>query len=164
MVRECFRASTGIRFHTEGLKEIGLDPASLYPIVQDPPRPLQPQSYHFNSVAPCVPTASEEQHDVRDALSPMHDQFTVLALLWWILELLPIWRRVPVGPPSKLKESEIIRYVMFHVRPRFRHRHSFLPTRASRMSLPRGLSAPEDRPGCRSYVHPTVRTRMQAGL
>ncbi|KAI0756454.1 hypothetical protein C8Q80DRAFT_1128679 [Daedaleopsis nitida] len=32
MIRECFRTNTGIRFHAELLKEIGLDPATLWPI------------------------------------------------------------------------------------------------------------------------------------
>lgn len=31
MIRECFRTRTGIRFHGELLKEIGLDPARLWP-------------------------------------------------------------------------------------------------------------------------------------
>ncbi|KAI0370474.1 hypothetical protein BV20DRAFT_1035927 [Pilatotrama ljubarskyi] len=31
MIRECFRTNTGIRFHGELLKEIGLDPATLWP-------------------------------------------------------------------------------------------------------------------------------------
>ncbi|KAI0642187.1 hypothetical protein C8Q79DRAFT_1013487 [Trametes meyenii] len=34
MVRECFRTKTGIRFHGDLLKQIGLDPATLWP---DPP-------------------------------------------------------------------------------------------------------------------------------
>ncbi|KAI0829012.1 hypothetical protein BC628DRAFT_1337562 [Trametes gibbosa] len=31
MIRECFRTRTGIRFHGELLKEVGLDPATLWP-------------------------------------------------------------------------------------------------------------------------------------
>ncbi|KAI0800498.1 hypothetical protein C8Q74DRAFT_1214409 [Fomes fomentarius] len=31
MIRECFRTNTGIRFHAELLKEIGLDPCTLWP-------------------------------------------------------------------------------------------------------------------------------------
>ena len=37
MVRECFKAKSGVLFCTEYLREIGLDPASLYPFVA--PRP-----------------------------------------------------------------------------------------------------------------------------
>ncbi|KAI1790943.1 hypothetical protein LXA43DRAFT_1013691 [Ganoderma leucocontextum] len=139
MVRECFRANTGIQFHAEGLRGIGLDPASLYPIVEDRARSLRPHSYHFNSIVPRVPMASEEEHDVRDALSPMHDQFTVFALLWRILEILPIWRRIPLGSPSEWNEQP----------------------KTVRMNLPRGLVVPKDQ-SRRFYVHPTVYTRMQA--
>ncbi|KAI8981357.1 hypothetical protein BD414DRAFT_443685 [Trametes punicea] len=32
MIRECFRTNTGIRFHGELLKRIGLDPATLWPV------------------------------------------------------------------------------------------------------------------------------------
>lgn len=31
MIRECFRTNTGIRFHAELLKEVGLDPCTLWP-------------------------------------------------------------------------------------------------------------------------------------
>ncbi|PBK63035.1 hypothetical protein ARMSODRAFT_1088822 [Armillaria solidipes] len=37
MIRECFKAETGIMFDSERLREIGLDPAALYPFVM--PRP-----------------------------------------------------------------------------------------------------------------------------
>lgn len=37
MIRQCFVANTGIRFHTQLLRNIGLDPASLYPVVKDRP-------------------------------------------------------------------------------------------------------------------------------
>lgn len=36
MIRQCFLANTGIRFPTSTLPNVGLDPASLYPIVQSP--------------------------------------------------------------------------------------------------------------------------------
>ncbi|KAL0961236.1 hypothetical protein HGRIS_006201 [Hohenbuehelia grisea] len=43
MVRECFKTQTGIMFDTERLKEIGLDPATLYPFVtpRAPPLPTE---------------------------------------------------------------------------------------------------------------------------
>lgn len=37
MVRESFKANTGIMFKTESLREIGLDPATIYPVIL--PRP-----------------------------------------------------------------------------------------------------------------------------
>ena len=36
MVRECFRTGTGIRFHSELLKDIGMDPATLWPTPREP--------------------------------------------------------------------------------------------------------------------------------
>lgn len=39
MIRQCFLANTGIRFHTALFPNVGLDPATLYPTVQ--PRPEQ---------------------------------------------------------------------------------------------------------------------------
>ncbi|EKM53919.1 uncharacterized protein PHACADRAFT_257419 [Phanerochaete carnosa HHB-10118-sp] len=40
MIRQCFLANTGIRFHTELLKNVGLDPAMFYPDLKPAPRPL----------------------------------------------------------------------------------------------------------------------------
>ncbi|KAI1797998.1 hypothetical protein LXA43DRAFT_978230 [Ganoderma leucocontextum] len=139
MVRECFRANTGIQFDAEELRSIGLDPTSLYPVVKERPSPLQPHYHHFHTVAPRITTASEEEHDVRDALSPMHDQLAVYAPLWWVMEFNTTWRRIPVGPPSEWNEGS---------------------EKTVRMKQPRGLFTPKDH--FRFYVHPTVYTRKQA--
>ncbi len=40
MIRQCFLANTGIRFHAELLRTVGLDPDSLYPIVKFRPPPI----------------------------------------------------------------------------------------------------------------------------
>jgi hypothetical protein len=40
MIRECFKTNTGIMFDVDGLREIGLDPARLYPEVLPRPPPL----------------------------------------------------------------------------------------------------------------------------
>ncbi|KAK7044791.1 hypothetical protein R3P38DRAFT_3308605 [Favolaschia claudopus] len=40
MIRECFKADTGIMFDSRRLRELGLDPATLYPIVLPRPPPL----------------------------------------------------------------------------------------------------------------------------
>lgn len=40
MIRQCFLTNTGIRFHADLLRTIGLDPASLYPVVKERPPPL----------------------------------------------------------------------------------------------------------------------------
>ena len=119
MVRECFRANTGIQFKAEELRKIGLDPTSLYPVVKERPHPLKHRYRHLTAIAPPVPAASEEEHDVRDALSPMHDQLAIYTPLWRAMEIIPTWRRqIPVGPPSEWNEGsepQAIRY--------FRPRH-----------------------------------------
>lgn len=40
MIRECFKMNTGIQFEAERLKEVGLDPATLWPVVLPRPPPL----------------------------------------------------------------------------------------------------------------------------
>ncbi|KAI0785595.1 hypothetical protein C8Q75DRAFT_794543 [Abortiporus biennis] len=40
MIRQCFQAQTGIRFHASLLKKVGLDPLSLYPHILPRPPPL----------------------------------------------------------------------------------------------------------------------------
>ncbi|KAF9464083.1 hypothetical protein BDZ94DRAFT_1257527 [Collybia nuda] len=40
MVRECFRKNSGIMFHAHRLRDIGLDPTTLYPFVTPRPPPL----------------------------------------------------------------------------------------------------------------------------
>jgi hypothetical protein len=40
MIRECFKANTGMLFDAQRLRELGLDPATLYPYVRPRPPPL----------------------------------------------------------------------------------------------------------------------------
>lgn len=106
MIRECFRTNTGIRFHSNLLKNIGLEPAALYPKVLDRPEaiytipPTIPLPDHAReSTAETTRTLvdgagtdvvlSEEEEDILDALSPVYDQLS-LAPGWWVLELLPM--------------------------------------------------------------------------
>ena len=88
MIRECFKMDTGIRFHGELLRRIGMDPAKLHPVVQPRPPALKPEPVHRDSVAQPVAMSTEEDHEVRDALSPIYDQLS-LAPYWWLLEILP---------------------------------------------------------------------------
>ncbi|KAG6864127.1 hypothetical protein C0991_012247 [Blastosporella zonata] len=108
MIRACFEADTGIMFISESLKTVGLDPASLYPYVQKRPPPLPAHDQYIQpipaKVAPpppqsseaAAPTISEEEHELRDAMSPVYDQLS-LKWFWWILELLPIKQRFQQG-------------------------------------------------------------------
>ncbi|KAI0778878.1 hypothetical protein BD413DRAFT_120574 [Trametes elegans] len=104
MIRECFKTNTGIRFHGELLKRIGLDPAALHPSVAERPPPLEPHAHFLEGVAPPVPYTTEEEHEVRDALSPIYDQLS-LAPHWWLLEFLPMKKRVQ-GPAPDYKQQQ----------------------------------------------------------
>ncbi|KAF8812681.1 hypothetical protein BYT27DRAFT_7182384 [Phlegmacium glaucopus] len=119
MIRECFKTNSGIIFHTDGMKEIGLDPASLIPSAHPRPpaiaidtSPGSPKVFiseipkkHVKSAATCSlmdeknPTASEEESqqteedaEFADSLAPIYDQLS-LKWYWWILELAPMKHR-----------------------------------------------------------------------
>lgn len=124
MVRECFKAKTGIMFESEALREIGLDPTTLYPFVTPRPPPLsitsehkirkppadpipvrlhatltkkRPAEVHAQHVVAPVPfLGSEEEEELHDALSPAYDQLK-LKKGWWILEILPLHLRYQRG-------------------------------------------------------------------
>ncbi len=119
MVRECFKTNTGIMFCSEKLREIGLDPTTLYPHVKPRPPPLAIADHKIcNPPAKPIPIrthkfltkihhpdvhkklmehaipflGSEEEEEVRDAMSPKYDQLA-LKRSWWLLELLPLQLR-----------------------------------------------------------------------
>lgn len=113
MIRECFKANTGIMFHSDLLEQIGLDPGRLWPEVlprpphlpvpsdrhvQRIPRPMSEKKAAKEIVAETLKEkkhestehcATEEEHELNDALSPIYDQLS-LVMPWWILELLPL--------------------------------------------------------------------------
>ena len=110
MIRECFKTNSGILFHAESLKEIGLDPATLHPVVLPRPPPitinptaLQPHEFiqpipkstpHKKDDDDDTPKApephiTEEEADFRDALAPLYDELR-LSWTWWILEIIPL--------------------------------------------------------------------------
>jgi hypothetical protein len=98
MVRECFKAKTGIMFVADGLRKVGLDPRSIYPVVLERPPAIpigdaciEHTHNHTDllSSAPVAPFKTEEEAELLDALSPIFDQLS-LAPFWWILELLPV--------------------------------------------------------------------------
>lgn len=113
MIRECFKADTGIMFISESLESLGLDPASLYPYVQKRPPPLPGTKVHIERipyasdrkvglsarVGTPVSIMSEEEHELRDAMSPIYDQLSA-SPFWWLLELLPIKHRYQKGDTS----------------------------------------------------------------
>lgn len=114
MIRECFLANTGILFYSSELNEIGLSPASLWPVVKIPTPPDvaklvdvgdgghaaeatdatavegTPQLPKVStSLVPATPVRLGTTIDEQDALCPIYDQLK-LAKWWWILEFLPM--------------------------------------------------------------------------
>jgi hypothetical protein len=114
MIRECFKTNTGIMFDSQKIRDLGIDPATLWPEVL--PRPSAEQqleqarnaSIHDVPRTPSWlsrlfgrrpensphrdqrdPSLTEEQHDLDDALQPIYDRLS-LNRVWWILEILPI--------------------------------------------------------------------------
>ncbi|KAG2009454.1 hypothetical protein CC2G_012391 [Coprinopsis cinerea AmutBmut pab1-1] len=145
MVRECFKAGTGIMFKSDRLYEIGLDPTTLYPFVTPRPPPLpiteehklrkhpakeipirpqalltkkKPQNLEAlarASQAPAGPMflGSEEEEELRDALSPAYDQLRIQKA-WWVLELMPLQLRYQRG------DNQWVTYFASNLaRPRF---------------------------------------------
>ena len=112
MIRECFQADSGIMFEAEGLREIGIDPLTLYPVVQPRPPPLSAagarikshrdvdvenyEEYAGLTTAESEHRKLEEHHELQDALSPIYDQLS-LAWFWWILELIPFRQKYQKG-------------------------------------------------------------------
>jgi hypothetical protein len=124
MIRECFKANTGIMFESEGLREVGMDPTALFPFVtpRPPPREIKPEHKVQKPPADPIPVrlhatlakkrpaeihahyashrlpflGSEEDEELHDALSPVYDQLK-LKKGWWILEVLPLQLRYQRG-------------------------------------------------------------------
>ena len=105
MIRECFKTNTGIMFMSDGMRKLGLDPASLYPYVLPRPPPLDVSHARIQGIPRAPPKnhyaepddltkvyKSEEECELLDAMSPIYDQLS-LAKWWWILELIPIKQR-----------------------------------------------------------------------
>ncbi|KAF8224463.1 hypothetical protein L208DRAFT_1311097 [Tricholoma matsutake] len=94
MVRECFKTNTGIMFDTQALRNIGLDPSTLYPFVTPRPPPLPVgnatlEKLRSPSMLRRFLIGIEEEEELNDALSPIHDELR-LRPAWWILEVLPL--------------------------------------------------------------------------
>jgi hypothetical protein len=102
-------------FHSEGLRTLGIDPATLWPkvlprppaeqqlerarnsFIRNIPRKRSKLSRLFgrkpgaipdsNQLVPSLPT--EEELELADALQPIYDRLS-LSRGWWILEILPV--------------------------------------------------------------------------
>ncbi|KAH8828621.1 hypothetical protein DL96DRAFT_1526362 [Flagelloscypha sp. PMI_526] len=108
MIRECFRTNSGIMFGHVGLKELGLDPKSLYdhqtrtypkeaysstPLLSLPSSQGIPQVIRKRATDLQGPIQSkiekEEIEEAHDALSPAYDQLSLKPWRWCIHEIFP---------------------------------------------------------------------------
>jgi hypothetical protein len=98
MIRQCFQLGTGILFHAEMMRSVGLDPDTLYPhvlprppplLVKAPERPGSQSGSTTNTMASISNFVNEEEEDMADALTSINDELK-RAKVWWILEILPM--------------------------------------------------------------------------
>ncbi|KAF5390603.1 hypothetical protein D9757_002578 [Collybiopsis confluens] len=145
MIRECFKTNTGILFHSEGIRSLGLDPDCLWPEVRPRPpalpghsSPIQPIPRKSKAATLTSPAENahvfktEEELDLEDVCSPIYDQLS-LARPWWILEFLP-------------------------TKNKYRNGESLLTE--LRINLGRARKIPGKKQGLK--VHRSVKTRMEA--
>ncbi|KAF7375712.1 hypothetical protein MSAN_00460700 [Mycena sanguinolenta] len=109
MIRECFKADTGIVFSSIELEKLGIQPSHLYPHVRARPKvsAVTPGSLTIQAIeAPGwwpkwsksstsetpkeldSPNMSEEALDARDALAPIYDQLALKSWMWQAMESL----------------------------------------------------------------------------
>ncbi|KAJ7696741.1 hypothetical protein B0H17DRAFT_391005 [Mycena rosella] len=93
MIRQCFLLETGILFHRDMLRLVGIDPSTLSPDVLPRPPPLlktpkESQRSAATAMSSLIDFRSEEEEDLADALTPIHDELKRVKL-WWILEIIP---------------------------------------------------------------------------
>ena len=107
MIRECFRANTGIQFYRDSFKSVGLDPdtflkprpPALTPtptqvsqIIEAAASAPEPTNGTQDTQAAAASFKSEEDEELADALSPKYDRLKLFKP-WWILEILPMLHR-----------------------------------------------------------------------
>ncbi|KZT27513.1 hypothetical protein NEOLEDRAFT_1130481 [Neolentinus lepideus HHB14362 ss-1] len=166
MIRQCFLTNTGIMFHGQLLKRIGLDPDALYPVVKPRPPPLKVQDCHriFDRVTEAQnaldsssdPNAQPSQsipggmdiefgnlgrmanEEEEDLADSLCPLYDelVIAKWWWILELLPFKHR------------------------RQKHDGSWFSSWAINLGHARQIPGKHLRAGVK--VHRTVKARMEA--
>ena len=113
MIRECYKANTGIKFNEELLPSVGIDPSTLYGVVPTRPVSLDVESNRIQK-PPVIPIcnriraffrhrdnakdpqsdessfsfSTEEEEELHDAVSAKYDQLRNKKG-WWIVEILP---------------------------------------------------------------------------
>ncbi|KAF8215371.1 hypothetical protein K438DRAFT_1801131 [Mycena galopus ATCC 62051] len=179
MIRECFKADTGIIFDARRLQELGLDPATLYPFVLPRPPPLPLDSGHkLESIPPRkgwlrrtlsrkhkadnfpvspeleslpLPKPVRGMEEEEDLKDSLQPIYDQLQLkpFWWILEILPLTFRYQKSDSKWVAES----------RANFgRPRH--IPHQRPHEGDPQYDA--EEKPAVNLKVHRSVKTRKEA--
>jgi hypothetical protein len=175
MIRQCFLLKTGIRFHSEMLRTIGLDPATLFPTVVPRPPSLKTLPPQLLTTSPNVTVHSlanskilvdefmpprdfinEETEDLLDAMTPIYDQLQK-SKSWWLLEVIPMKKKIQKDDDSW---ARVLSYVFSHQFDffLFHHRAEFY---YDSVNLGRGRVVPRQKlVGVK--VHRTVKIRQDA--
>ncbi|KAJ7457836.1 hypothetical protein FB451DRAFT_589308 [Mycena latifolia] len=113
MIRQCFLLKTGILFHGDMLRLVGMDPATLHPRVLPRPPALMksPQDSRRSTMTKAsslfdLDFRSEEEEELADALSSINDELKKRKV-WWILELLPQTLRYQENDDSWTQKLEV---------------------------------------------------------
>jgi hypothetical protein len=171
MIRQCFHTNTGIQFHRGSFEAVGLDVNTLYPIVSRRPpafdgaKPTGTSHAAEPTDSTLVPASqstfkSEEDEELKDALSPIYDELK-LNKAWWILEVLPLQYSVQNRRDASWRTywAYVIAQFMLwccvtQAGETFPHRINF--------GRGRKIPKPIRERGERVKVHRSVKTRMEA--
>jgi len=158
MIRECFKINSGIQFHREAFKDIGIDPSTLYPLIVPRPPPLVATESIVAKLQKAAkvtkpskdecevqasPTAAstfraEEDEELADAVSKVYDELKI-SWGWWILEYLPLRHRA-----------------------QNRHDATWVPYWLMNRGLPRTIPKAVREKREKIHVHRSVKMRMEA--
>lgn len=122
MVRQCFLLKTGILFHRETFKVIGMDPDTLFPDVKPRPPPVtsltaphKPEVSYLDIIGTSRTLidvsdfVSEEEEDLADSQSEINDMLDI-AKSWWILEVIPQKVRYQGDDDEWVRELRLVVY------------------------------------------------------
>ncbi|KAG6840745.1 hypothetical protein C0991_004654 [Blastosporella zonata] len=129
MVRQCFILKTGIMFHKEMFKVIGMDSDSVYPTIKPRPPPVTSLSTPHRKEVKYLPVigtsrvlvdvsdfVSEEEEDLADALSPINDMLKI-SKSWWILEYVPQKIKHQGDDDTWVKELLCVLHILYFASP-----------------------------------------------
>jgi hypothetical protein len=172
MIRECFETNTGILFEADKLRDFGLNPSSLWPIVPKKKRPgsLSAKDMLIRAKPKTQEEAAaqakreregehlvddkliEEHEELKDALSPIYDQLDE----WWV------WRLMEQLWLTQFRQLPNNKWEAFRACVDLWLLSLFASNVDTRISLRRNQGAPREIEEARPIVHRSVLIRMEA--